>query len=72
VRALRDGKRLSAVRTDNGRARSVEDGKRVLFVYDGSLYAVGVKEGTALVPAAVFPDGVTGVADRATERVRGV
>jgi tRNA pseudouridine55 synthase len=62
VRALRDGKRLSAPRTDGGRALRFDDGKQVAFVYDGHLYAVGRKEAAALVPTAVFPSGVAGVA----------
>lgn len=62
VRAVRDGKRLSAARTDGGRARGLADGARVGLVRDGRLYAVARKEGAALVPQAVFADGVSGVA----------
>lgn len=60
-RAVRDGKRLSAARTDAGKAARVPEGCRVALVGLGRLYAVARRTGGALAPEAVFADGIDGV-----------
>lgn len=61
VGAVRNGRRLSVVRTDGGAARNVPDGARVALVRADCLYAVSVRQGGALIPQVVFPDGIVGV-----------
>lgn len=62
VRAVRDGKRLSAARTGGGAGLAVAQGGAVALVRDGRLYAVARRVDGALAPQAVFVDGVAGVA----------
>lgn len=64
VRAVRDGKRLSVARTDAGAGRSLAEGELVALVSGCSLYCVARRLGGALVPQAVFADGVVGVCCR--------
>lgn len=58
---VRQGRRLSVARTDGGCACGVGEGGPVALVRGGSLFAVARRQGAALAPQAVFPDGVSGV-----------
>ena len=62
VEDVRNGKRLSAARTDGGVALSFGEGARVALVRDGLMYGVAERQGGAVVPKAVFADGIAGVA----------
>ncbi len=59
---VRNGKRLSASRADGGAALSFDEGARVALVRDGLMYGVAERQGGAVVPKAVFADGIAGVA----------
>lgn len=68
VRAVRDGKRLSAARTGGGAGRALPEGARCALVHGGRLYAVARRDGSALAPQAVFADGVAGAGDESTSK----
>lgn len=62
---VRNGKRLSVARTDAGSALAYVDGTRLALVCDGLMYAVAERLGAAVVPRAVFVDGIAGASGRA-------
>ena len=63
VVGVRSGKRLSVARTDGGAARRFAEGGRLCLVRGGALYAVAARQGGAIVPQTVFPDGIEGIRD---------
>ncbi len=62
---VRNGKRLSAARTDGGAALAFGEGARVALVRGGLMYGVAERRGSAVVPKTVFASGIAGVVDPA-------
>lgn len=56
---VRCGKKLSAARTDGGRALDVEDGSTLCLVGQDKLFAIARRAGRAIVALCVFSDGVS-------------
>lgn len=56
---VRCGRKLSAARTDGGKALATPVGSNVCLVRDDALYAVARRDERALVPVCVFQDGVS-------------